>query len=79
MIKSIDCFQIYLVVIIYNYEITGLCLCFLLSLKPKLSIHVLNLFRIFIRFIADFSLGHGSWMFTTHADAWIHLTNSLKG
>jgi hypothetical protein len=48
-----------------------------LSLKPKLSIHVLNLFRTFIRFTADFSLGHGSWMFTTHADAWIHLTNSL--
>jgi hypothetical protein len=29
MIKSIDCFQIYLVVIMYNYEITGLCFCFI--------------------------------------------------
>jgi hypothetical protein len=48
-----------------------------LSLKPKLPIHVLNLFRTIIRFIADFALGHGIWMFTTHADAWIHLTNSL--
>jgi hypothetical protein len=48
-----------------------------LSLKPKMPIHVLNLFRIVIRFIADLSLEHGSWMFTTHADAWIHLTNSL--
>jgi hypothetical protein len=48
-----------------------------LSLKPKLPIHVLNLFKTVIRFIEDFSLGHGSLMFTTHVDAWIHLTNSL--
>jgi hypothetical protein len=51
----------------------------LLSLKPKLPTHVLNLFRTVIRFIAGFPLGRGSWMFSTHADAWIHLTNSLTG
>jgi hypothetical protein len=48
-----------------------------LSLKSKLSIHVLNLFRTVIRFIANLSFRYGSWMFTSHADAWIHLTNSL--